>query len=319
MKKFNPKLTSVQKIWSHADHNALTDLIFFKNAWYCIFREASHHVYGNNGVIRLIKSHDGQNWESICERELEGIDLRDPKLSITPDGRLMMLVGGTIYEGKKYIVRQSRVSFSNDGENWSEFELVIEPHEWLWRITWHKGKAYGASYRTFGKEEKLNDWQVRLWESEDGLNYTLITHWPIRSFPNETTLQFLDNDQMIAFVRRDGTRDRKAWIGSSSAPYTHWEWHITHGYFGGPNFIVLPDKSLWAAGRVIIGSAWGLYEQTVLASMSNTDYKPEIILPSWGDSSYPGLAYKDDELWMSYYSSHEKDKTCIYLAKFVND
>ena len=37
-------------------------------------------------------------------------------------------------------------------------------------------------------------------------------------------------------------------------------------------------------------------------------------LPSGGDTSYPGLVWHNDLLYMSYYSSHE-GKTSIYLAK----
>jgi hypothetical protein len=37
-------------------------------------------------------------------------------------------------------------------------------------------------------------------------------------------------------------------------------------------------------------------------------------LPSGGDTSYAGLVWHDDLLWISYYSSHES-KTSIYLAR----
>jgi hypothetical protein len=37
-------------------------------------------------------------------------------------------------------------------------------------------------------------------------------------------------------------------------------------------------------------------------------------LPSGGDTSYPGLLWHNDLLYVSYYSSHE-GKTRIYLAK----
>jgi hypothetical protein len=37
-------------------------------------------------------------------------------------------------------------------------------------------------------------------------------------------------------------------------------------------------------------------------------------LPSGGDTSYAGLVWHEDLLWVSYYSSHE-GKTAIYLAK----
>ena len=39
-----------------------------------------------------------------------------------------------------------------------------------------------------------------------------------------------------------------------------------------------------------------------------------LTLPSGGDTSYPGLVWHDDQLWVSYYSSHE-GKTSIYLAR----
>jgi len=37
-------------------------------------------------------------------------------------------------------------------------------------------------------------------------------------------------------------------------------------------------------------------------------------LPSGGDTSYPGLVWHNNLLYMSYYSTHE-GKTSIYLAK----
>jgi len=37
-------------------------------------------------------------------------------------------------------------------------------------------------------------------------------------------------------------------------------------------------------------------------------------LPSGGDTSYAGMVWHDDLLWIAYYSSHE-GKTSIYLAK----
>jgi hypothetical protein len=39
-----------------------------------------------------------------------------------------------------------------------------------------------------------------------------------------------------------------------------------------------------------------------------------LTLPSGGDTSYAGLVWYEELLWVSYYSSHE-GKTSIYLAK----
>ena len=42
------------------------------------------------------------------------------------------------------------------------------------------------------------------------------------------------------------------------------------------------------------------------------------VLPSGGDTSYPGMVIDDDRLLLSYYSGHE-DRTAIYLATFILD
>ena len=39
-----------------------------------------------------------------------------------------------------------------------------------------------------------------------------------------------------------------------------------------------------------------------------------LALPSGGDTSYPGLVWHDNLLWMTYYASHE-GKANIYLAR----
>ena len=112
-----PEIISVRKIWDRAPHSAFTDLIRFQNRWYCIFREAESHG-GSIGKLRVLTSRDGGKWESAALLVEEGIDLRDPKLSIMPDGRLMMVAGGTVYDGTVYQTRAPRVAFSRDGREW---------------------------------------------------------------------------------------------------------------------------------------------------------------------------------------------------------
>src|SRR4051794_25898159 len=107
-----PELISVRKIWDRGAHNAFTDLIRWRGRWYCGFREADAHV-GGDGKLRLLESADGQTWEPVAVIAEEGIDLRDPKLSVTPDDRLMIVAGGSVYLGTKTLQgRQPRVAFS---------------------------------------------------------------------------------------------------------------------------------------------------------------------------------------------------------------
>lgn len=312
-----PLLVSVQKIWAHDSHNALTDLIRFRGRWYCVCRESSLHVHGKNGAIRLLSSAEGVVWEPIALFKEEGVDLRDPKLSVTPTGQLMILMGGTIYTADgAYVNRQSRVTFSEDGRHWSEVKKILAAHDWLWRVTWHKGVAYGFSYRFADPRDGWQEWCVSLYKTRDGLNYDLVTAFDIKGYPNETTLRFLPSGEMIALLRRDRSYDNHAWIGVSESPYENWQWIPTAYHVGGPNFVVLGSGDIWGAGRLMYQTPYGLMEKTVLFKMTLEGLVPKLVLPSGGDTSYPGLVYDEGFLWMTYYSSHE-EKTAIYLAKIL--
>src|SRR5271168_2385224 len=76
-----PTLVSVEKIWDRGKHNAFTDLARWRGRWYCTFRESEAHV-GGDGKLRVLESADGRGWEPVALIAEEGIDLRDPKLSV---------------------------------------------------------------------------------------------------------------------------------------------------------------------------------------------------------------------------------------------
>lgn len=318
-----PKIVEVYKIWDQGKHNAFTDLIRWRDKWYCVFREADGHV-GGDGKLRVLESTDGKSWSSAALLEETGIDLRDPHLSITPDDRLMIVAGGSVYKGTKTLFgRQPRVAFSSDARKWTPTQRVLTEGEWLWRVTWHEGKCYGVSYnaearvtpgaKDAAKETKPvsqdpAEWKLKLVVSKDGVNFDIITHLGVPGHPNETTLRFLPNGELVAMVRREGG-SQMGWIGSSKAPYKDWSWHETKFRFGGPNFIQLPDGNMWATSRIHPEGP-----KTTLARMTQTSYDPVLRFPSGGDNSYAGMVWHDGLLWISYYSSHEK-KSNIYIAK----
>ena len=93
-----PEIDSVRRIWDRSEHNAFTDLIRFGDRSWCTFREAKDHG-GSVGKVRVIVSDDGDEWQSDALIEQRPTDLRDPKLSITPDDRPMSTMGGSVYEG----------------------------------------------------------------------------------------------------------------------------------------------------------------------------------------------------------------------------
>ena len=311
---------SVRKIWDAAPHSAFTDITFFKGAFYCTFREGIGHIPGKttgegDGEIRVIRSLDGETWESVALLKKKGYDLRDSKISETPDGRLMLTIGGSIYIDGRLTDRHPQVSFSDkNGENFSEPQpMVLDPairseEDWLWRVTWHKETGYGVVYQA-----KADPWGTALLKTTDGVNYYLVKKFEIDGRPNEATVRFDADDKMWILLRREGG-NTMGMMGTSSAPYTDWTWKETGKRLGGPDFIFLQG------GKILIGSrAYDNGIATALYRLDEQGKMSEIVrFPSSGDTSYPGFVCLDHTLWVSFYSGHE-GKTSIYLAKFPLD
>ena len=306
------ELVSVKKIWDQAPHNAFTDLVRWKDQFYCAFREGRSHVSAD-GHIRVLCSKDANEWSSTSSIALDGYDLRDAHLSVAPDNRLMLLGGAAPRKTDgQNAPTGSFAAFSQDGTEWTKPQIVSEPGRWLWCGTWHEGKVYGVSYPA-GKGSPDLDLLV----STDGLTYKpLVPKLYGMGWPNETTLRFDRDGVCYALVRRDkrGDQPYSAVLGISRGDYTQWQWHdlgSEFNAFGGPNFIQLPTGDWLAAGRMHQDAAHTALCYLDLASHTMTKL---LKFPSGGDTSYPGLVWHNDLLYVSYYSSHE-GKTSIYLAK----
>jgi len=297
------KVLSVKKIWDQGKHNAFTDLIRFGGRFYCVFREGAGHV-SNDGKIRvLISADDGKTWKSPALLALKGYDLRDAKISHMPDGRLMILGGAAPRKNRESVPTSSFVSFSKDGATWTEPKIVARKGRWMWRVTWLKGKGYGVDYG--GRKP------TTLLGTEDGLTYkTVVAPLCDRGTPNEATLRFTKGDTAYCLHRRRGS----ALLGKSKPPYTKWTWKDLGHYIGGPNMIQLPAGDWIGAGRLLKPTRTSVFLLDVEAGKMTELLR----LPSGGDTSYPGLLWHKDVLWISYYSSHE-GKTSIYLAKLKVD
>lgn len=306
----SPTILSIERIWDHSAHNAFTDLIYYHDRFFLCFREANSHAAGEDGKIRILVSSDGRQWNSAALIAVNGRDLRDPMLSVMPDGKLMLTMGGSIYRDGKYIMKNPCVAFTEDGYAWSPVNILDMPSEWIWRVTWHNGVGYGASYSLSDEQDINKPWNLKLFKTTDGLHYSLVTNLDVTSHPSEATLRFLDDGLMVALTRRDG----HGWIGSSLAPYTKWNWTEIGYRLGGPNFLVLPDGEMWACSRRVDKECDDKYKlSVVLARMGLQDYQPILQFPSGGDCGYPGMVYREGKLYVSYYSSHE-GKACIYFA-----
>lgn len=300
-------LYTLYKIWDLGRHNAFTDLIEFGGKYFCVFREGGSHVPQkpeDDGKIRVLVSTDGLVWKSAALIAKNGYDFRDPKLSITPDGRLMVLYGGAVYQDGTKLNHIDHVSFLDN----SEAKTFTEPQpivlgagvpskSWLWRVTWDRYNGYGVAYHSSN---------IYLLSTTNGISYTLITRLDVAG--NEATVDMLGNGKMRIIVRRGAN----GYVGYSGKDYTEWSWTDMGAPLGGPDIITLPN------GKIIIGSRSFRDNKsyTSLFQLDNNSNKMIHLLefPSGGDTSYPGLIIVNNELWVSYYSSHE-GKSSIYLAK----
>ncbi|MCK5704400.1 MAG: hypothetical protein KAI29_24775 [Cyclobacteriaceae bacterium] len=312
--------TEIKKIWDRGGHNAFTDINFFKGKLYIVFREGDAHIPNKdntgNGKIRILSSVDGEYWESAGLLELNGVDLRDPKISVTPKRKMMIVMGGSTYDQQELKGLSTFVSMSDAGANkFSEPEPIELDEEiksdfdWLWRVTWYGKTGYGVVYQA-NADGVAGKTKAYLVKTAKGVEYELITELKIDGDPNEATIRFLSGAEMMMLVRRGGD-DKMGMIGTSKAPYTDWSWEKLDFQLGGPNFEIIPIDKILIGTRIY--SDEGPYTALLLGKKGE-EFKEIMKLPSGGDTSYPGMFSIGGFIWMSYYSSHE-GKTSIYYAR----
>ncbi|MBM4086688.1 MAG: hypothetical protein FJ272_18030, partial [Planctomycetes bacterium] len=214
------------------------DLIRFKGHWYCAFREGEIHGNHPSGRGRIIRSSDGEAWESVALMAWDGGDVRDPRLSITADGHLML--NSSIYfvskqprskdshyqldgpgtpadDLEKNVARQSVTWLSPDGEHWgSAYACPSGVNTWRWHVTWHNGMGYCVGYT--GKDGKGT-----LYRTRDGKSWRILLN---EFFPdgkgNESALAFGADDTAYCLLRGGRTR---AMLGIGKPPYyQQWQW-----------------------------------------------------------------------------------------------
>lgn len=299
----------VQKIWDKAPHNAFPDLIRFRGYFYVAVREGNNHMPDNSGQVRIIRSKDGNQWEEVGLLEMDDMDVREARLSVTPEGRIMVLTAVGVYD-KGYQVLFPMVSFSDKkGLDFTALEkttMDLSPSlDWIWSLTWHEDVGYGVIYQI-----KEGGWETYLLKTKDGKHYEKVSQIDTGGNPNEATVRFDNNGKMYVVVRREAD-DRMGVLATSEPPYQNWEYNKLGIRLGGPNFLLMGDD------RLVLGSRYhqengpktGIFTTDLKGNIQNT-----LVLPSGGDTSYPGMWLHKKQLWVVYYSSHE-EKSNIYLAK----
>lgn len=270
---------------------------------------------GNSFIIPDIKGkHPGILRNFVKDDFSPPTDLRDPKLSVTSDNRIMVVVDGEFYRSGTVASRRPYISFSDtNGENFSELAKsdVYYPTEstlsdrsfWMWSHFSHKDTYYAFDYLHF-----------ILFKSTDvGKTFYPIKRLDYESIgerPTETELYIDSNDKMYAFIRRTNAN---GYLATSLPPYTDWSYKELDYRVEGQKVIPLNDNYFLIGTRRFDENNANPQVAVYVTDLEG-EIKKEFVLPSSGDCSYPGMVLDDGFLWISYYSSHE-GRTSIYFTK----
>ena len=303
------RIAFVRQIWKGPFHHAFPDLIHFQGRYFASLRQAETHYSGRSRIL-ILTSTDLILWTQVAELTFPGHDLRDPKLSIMPDKKLMLNMGAIDISSKGAL--GSFVAFSKTGFTWTSPQSILEIGMWLWRITWYERKGYGVSYRFLDPQRKELEWLLDLHETEDGLTFHRIASLNVKGHPNEATVRFDSEGGMWILVRRDKNWKSKAALLRSSPPYREFHHLPLNCYLGGPNFMEVNGQ--WVvAGRFVSVNPYGIFERMGVSYLSHGKLDVPLFLPGTGDLGYPGMVWNGERLLVCYYASQE-NRSSIYLA-----
>lgn len=297
-----PSVISTRKIYTGKPYASFTSLIYYEGRFYCAFREAKKHydpIGKDVGVVKILSSRNGKHWRQFLIYKVDGFDLRDPKLTVTPEGKAMLLVEKVKYEKRVATFRKSCVSFFSSNKSHTELVPVnFEPKmdwNWLWDVTWIEGAAYGYIYAPY----------FALVKSTDGINYKPINRPAIDNSPTEASVVKLKN-KFVTVVRRN----HNAYVGMSSDG-NQWQWKDGGTQMGCPKLFIYNDE-VYAVGRAYNGKT----NCTALFSVDIESGKLTKLLElsSDRDSAYPGAVVKDGILYLSYYQGNLMESS-IYFTK----
>lgn len=304
------KVVSTQKIWTARNYSSFSDLIIYKNKWYCIFREAISHV-GTNGSIRILESDDGTIWKENSVVIENGKDLRDPKFFLDRQGKLFFhTLAFTNQDTAAYINLYWALGANN---KWGSADDLGVYNHWLWRIKLFNDQFYSIAYSVLMPHDGFNRLSLfyTLNLDKNAIDYEL--HESVIELggcPSEAGFQFLNDKRLVVIVRRD-CDDKNSYLGVAQPPYNKFMWHNLGFKIQSPNMLI-HNNVIYVAGRVYKpGDKTSVY--TLDLNQNKLDFYTD--LRSDLDTGYPGMIVKDGYLYISYYSSDGLDYRAIFLSK----
>lgn len=328
--KKEPRRLRVEKtkiLLSDGRYNSFTDIDYWKEKYYIIFRTGAGHN-SKDSRIRLLESAKLTSWSVFIPPDTP-MDDRDPKFLSTPDRLFIYTV---CYDGVDVANMKPFVSYTDDGKVWSKPKQVQQNGIYkngysFWKPKTHKGYHYVAADIT-KPVKKIELLRSRVGSADEGLNWEWVSDICPASANKctETSLVFLKNGSLLAITRETKSGAALAisrFTISSSPPYTAWKPYVNGPhYFAGPaaeligDTVVIaarcqnayyPDDQHPADGRT------GLF--TFDVERMTLDWHVNLLTRYGSDQSYAGiLPAGNNRALVSYYDGQIGSHSDILLA-----
>ncbi len=293
-------------------HNSNTDMIYWKGAFYMVHATSPFHFASSQSRLKIQRSFDAHQWETIATFDASGEDIRDPKLAAIQGKLFLYALKNTDFTAEPH---DTVASYTLDGVSWSHFQsLSADTRGWLfWRPKSLDRKTWYVPAYWSGHDRSA------LLSSTDGLNWTMQSQIYSGDRNDETDIEFLPDGRMLATARLEfsdsytGDSRGSTLITLADPPYTHWQPQrkdpLTR--LDGPNLFSYHGR-IYAVGRFQpVTSGPFAYPGSILATRRTSlfEVRPDRLvylsdLPSAGDTSYSGVVARGDDLYICYYTSN---------------
>ncbi len=323
----SPKLqaSSVRQIYNDGRHNAFTDLCRFGTNLYLTFRSCPHgHSLSSTSQIVILTSVDGGQWNEVHRFGVAGRDVRDPHFLVFRDALFVYTGTWLVPSDQGASSLNEHLGYcvcSNDGRSWAAPCMLEGTYgHYIWRAAAHAGKAYLCARRRvqfgsgYAHESSPESIQSALLESDDGFVWKFAGLFT-EDHGDETAFLFESDGAILALARGGGPQPAR--ICRAKPPYREWQRVELDRNVGGPLIGRWADRILVAGRKILQPNP----PCTAVYFLDDDTLQEALVLPSGGDTSYPGfVALNARRGLFSYYSSHEGSGTslapsAIYLAE----
>ena len=240
-------LNWVRKVFADERNNAFTDLTRWKDNYYIAFRNAEAHA-SFDGKIYILQSKDLKKWHLLTQIATEN-DARDAKFLATAEKLFLYFADCQEGEEGREKERWTFVTFSENGELFSQPERCSEKNYTFWRPKEFEGEFYVAAYFGYSRLEERHRQHLDLLKSKNAIEWEPVCRICSEKGPDEAAIHFLPSGKIMAIIRCEA-EPYHSLLSFSSPPYRQWE-HKDLGFILHSPAIIGVGKEVLVAGRFV--------------------------------------------------------------------